>query len=84
MLALGCLVTLPVARLMGAAAEATRAEAGMVERFINDIEKVPIPYQAVRRLEASSTKLNESAWMETNRSAFTARALRTRWRSSRK
>jgi hypothetical protein len=63
-LALGCLVTLPVARLMGAAAEATRAEAGMVERFINDIEKDPIPYQAVRRLEASSTKLNESAWME--------------------
>jgi hypothetical protein len=63
-LALGCLVTLPVARLMGSAAEATRAEAGMVERFISDIGKEPIPYQAVRRLEASSSKLNESAWME--------------------
>lgn len=62
--ALGCLVTLPVARLMGAAAEATRAETGLVERFINDVEKDPIPYQAVRRLEASSSKLNESAWME--------------------
>jgi hypothetical protein len=49
---------------MGAAAEATRAEAGMVERFINHIERGPIPYQAVRRLEASSSKLNESAWME--------------------
>lgn len=63
-LTLGCLVTLPVAGLMAAAAEATRTEAGIVERFINGIEKDPIPYQAVRRLEASSAKLNESAWME--------------------
>ena len=35
-----------------------------MDRFINDIEKEPVPYQAVRRLEASSSKLNESAWME--------------------
>ena len=58
------LATFPAQRLIGAAAEASRAEAGAVERFINDIEKDPIPYQAVRRLEASSAKLNESAWME--------------------
>jgi hypothetical protein len=63
-LALSCLMTLPAERLVGAAAEASRAEAVMVESFINDIEKAPIPYQAVRRLEASSSKLNESAWME--------------------
>jgi hypothetical protein len=79
-LTLGCLVALPVERLMGAAAEASRAEAGAVERFINDIEKDPIPYQAVRRLEASSSKLNESAWMEafteyTRDGGFTYRVL---------
>ena len=61
---LGWLVLYPSEQLVGAAAEASRAEAGTVERFINDIEKNPIPYQAVRRLEASSSKLNESAWME--------------------
>src|SRR3954466_11540701 len=62
--ALGCLVALSTGRVAGAAAEASRGEAGAVSRFINDIEKAPIPYQAVRRLEASSSKLNESAWME--------------------
>jgi hypothetical protein len=63
-LAVGCLVAVPPERLVGAAADATRADAGAVERFINDIEKRPVPYQAIRRLEASSSKLNESAWME--------------------
>jgi hypothetical protein len=41
-----------------------RADSVAMERFINDIEKDPIPYQANRRLEASSSKLGESAWME--------------------
>jgi hypothetical protein len=63
-LAVGCLMALPAERLIGAAAEASRSESVMVERFINDIEKDPVPYQAVRRLEASSAKLKESAWME--------------------
>jgi hypothetical protein len=35
-----------------------------VERFLVEIEKPPVAYQARRRLEASSAKLNESAWME--------------------
>jgi hypothetical protein len=64
LLAVGCLVAVPAERLSGAAADSARADAGAVERFINDIEKEPIPYQAIRRLEASISKLNESAWME--------------------
>jgi hypothetical protein len=63
-LGLGCLMALPAERLIGAAADASRSESVMVERFINDIEKEPVPYQAVRRLEASSAKIHESAWME--------------------
>lgn len=63
MLVVGCVLAFSTQRLVGAA-EASRAESGAVERFINDIEKQPVPYQAVRRLEASSSKLNESAWME--------------------
>lgn len=35
-----------------------------MERFLSQIEKPPVAYQARRRLEASSEKLNESAWME--------------------
>jgi hypothetical protein len=60
---LGCFVAICTGRLAGAPDE-SRAEVGTLERFINHIEKQPVPYQAVRRLEASSTKLNESAWME--------------------
>jgi hypothetical protein len=62
-LAMGCLMALPAVRLSGAA-DGSSAEAVAVERFINRIEKEPVPYQAVRRLEASSSKLNESAWMD--------------------
>ncbi len=51
-------------RLSGAGADALRRESSAVDRFIDDIGKEPVPYQAVRRLEASSSKLNESAWME--------------------
>jgi hypothetical protein len=61
---LGCVVAIPAERLSGAGSDATRADAATIQRFINDIEKEPIPYQAVRRLEASSSKLGESAWME--------------------
>jgi len=55
---------LSAAQLIGAAAEASRSEAVVMDRFINEIEKEPVPYEAVRRLEASSANLNESAWME--------------------
>src|SRR5262245_14266719 len=47
-----------------APAPASAAEYVAVERFLADIEKPPVAYQARRRLEASSAKLNESAWME--------------------
>jgi hypothetical protein len=50
--------------LSGAGANAARSEAVLLQRFIDDIERPPVAYQAVRRLEASSAKLNESAWME--------------------
>jgi hypothetical protein len=58
-----CLAGLCVQGLAGASANANRAEA-ILQRFIDDIERPPVAYQAVRRLEASSSKLNESAWME--------------------
>lgn len=64
---LGCLVAVSGQRLSGAAAgavPATPSEYSAVERFLADIEKPPVPYQARRRLEASSQKLNESAWLE--------------------
>lgn len=66
-LALGCLLGISVQRLSGAAAPAAPAspsEYSAVERFLADIEKPPVAYQAHRRLEASSEKLKESAWME--------------------
>lgn len=64
MAALGCLLVVSTQRIAGAPAEGLRAEFAAMERFIDHIEKDPVPYQAVRRLEASSSKLNESAWME--------------------
>jgi hypothetical protein len=63
-LAVTLLAGLWVQGLSGAAANASRFEAVVLERFIDDIERAPVAYQAVRRLEASSAKLNESAWME--------------------
>jgi hypothetical protein len=65
--ALGCLTALSVQNLAGApepAFPASPSEHSAVERFLADIEKPPVAYQARRRLEASSAKLNESAWME--------------------
>jgi hypothetical protein len=67
LLAFGCLIGLSVQGLAGAPAPAVPAspsEYVAVERFLADIEKPPVAYQARRRLEASSAKLNESAWME--------------------
>ena len=67
LLAFGCLAGLFVQGLAGAPAPAVPAspsEYVAVERFLADIEKPPVAYQARRRLEASSAKLNESAWME--------------------
>jgi hypothetical protein len=46
------------------AATASASEHTAVERFLTQTEKPPVAYQARRRLEASSAKLNESAWME--------------------
>jgi hypothetical protein len=43
---------------------AAGAEYVAIERFLVDIEKPPVAYHARRRMEASSSKLNESAWME--------------------
>jgi hypothetical protein len=66
-LAFGCLAGLSAQGLKGAPAPAVPAspsEDGAVERFLADIEKPPVAYQARRRLEASSVKLKESAWME--------------------
>ena len=65
--AFGFLIGLSVQRLAGAPAPAvpvSPSEYVAVERFLADIEKPPVAYQARRRLEASSAKLNESAWME--------------------
>ena len=61
------LVGLSVQGLAGAPAPAVSASASeydALERFLADVEKPPVAYQARRRLEASSSKLNESAWME--------------------
>ena len=63
---LGSLLILTGPRLAGAPAPApaSAAEYVAIERFLTDIEKPPVAYQARRRMEASSSKLNESAWME--------------------
>ena len=55
-----------VQRLAGAPASAAASASDHVaiERFLAGLEKPPVPYQARRRMEASSAKLNESAWME--------------------
>ena len=67
LLALGCLIDLSVHRVAGApapAGPASPSEDVAVERFLTEIEKPPVAYQARRRLEASSASLKESAWME--------------------
>ena len=46
------------------AVPAAESENAALERFLADVEKPPVAYQARRRLEAASAKLNESAWME--------------------
>ena len=63
----GCLTALSVQGLAGApepTAPPSPDEHVAVERFLADVEKPPVAYQARRRLEASSAKLNEAAWME--------------------
>lgn len=63
----GCLTAISVQGLAGApepAMSASPSENTAVERFLADVEKPPVAYHARRRLEASSAKLNESAWME--------------------
>ena len=67
LLAFGSLMGLFGQGLAGAPAPAVPAspsEYVAVERFLAGIEKPPVAYQARRRLEASSAKLKESAWME--------------------
>jgi hypothetical protein len=62
----GCWVAIGGPGLAGAPAPApaSAAEYVAVERFLSDLEKPPVAYQARRRLEACSQKLHESAWME--------------------
>jgi hypothetical protein len=48
----------------GPAVSASASENVALERFLTEIERPPVAYHARRRLEASSAKLNESAWME--------------------
>ena len=43
---------------------ASPTESTAIARFLSDIEKPPVSYQARRRLQASSAKLHESAWLE--------------------
>ena len=67
LLAFGCLGGLSVQSLAGAPASAVPAspsEYVAVERFLAEIEKPPVANRARRRLEASSAKLKESAWIE--------------------
>ena len=65
LLALGCITALSTPGLAGAPAPApASAEYVAVQRFLTDLEKLPVAYKARRRMEASSSKLNESAWME--------------------
>ena len=67
LIAFGSLIGLSVQGLAGAPAPAVPASAseyGAVERFLADLEKPPVAYQARRRLDASSAKLKESAWLE--------------------
>jgi hypothetical protein len=67
LVSLGCLIVPSVRGLAGApgaAGSASPSEHVALERFLTDIEKAPVSYQAHRRLEASSTKLRESAWLE--------------------
>lgn len=67
LLGLGCLIALSVEGLAGAGGPAvptSSSENAAVERFLEGIERPPVAYKARRRLDASSAKLNESAWME--------------------
>jgi len=62
-----CLLALTAEKVVGAggtAAPTSTSEYAAVERFLADIEKPPVAYKARRRLDASSAKLKESAWME--------------------
>lgn len=67
LLVFGCLIGLFVQDLVGApppAVPVSPSEYDAVERFLEATEKPPVAYRARRRLEASSLKLNESAWLE--------------------
>ena len=67
LLVFGCLIGLSVQDLVGApppAVPTSPAEYDAVERFLETTEKPPVAYHARRRLEASSVRLQESAWME--------------------
>ena len=60
-------IGLSVEGLAGApapAGPASPSEYVAVEKFLSGLENPPVAYQARRRLEASSEKLKESAWME--------------------
>lgn len=63
----GCLIAFTVHGLAGGpapAGPASPSEYVAVERFLSETDKPPVAYQARRRLDATSSGLNESAWME--------------------
>ena len=63
----GCLLALTVEGLSGErgpAVPVSTSEYAALERFVAGVEKPPVAYKARRRLDASSSKLKESAWME--------------------
>ena len=53
-----------LAGALGPAAPASASDREAIARFLTEIEKPPVAYHARRRLEASSVKLKESAWLE--------------------
>jgi hypothetical protein len=68
-LVFGCLIGVSVQGVAGAPAPVPAAvlpplEQVAVDRFLLKIEKPPVAYQARRRMEASTARLDESAWME--------------------
>jgi hypothetical protein len=66
LVSVACVVAFSLQALSGAPAAPapSPAEQDAVERFLSQLERPPVAYRAWRRLEASSSRLKESAWME--------------------
>lgn len=64
LVAIGWLMGASVDGRAPAVLPAPESEYSAIERFLVEIEKPPVSYHARRRLDASSDKLQESAWLE--------------------